>query len=144
MSFRLHILLVEDSTSDLVLAQDVFSLHQDRIHLTMRTSAADALAYLNDPASPRTDVILMDLHLPGMSGLEALAAIKHSPELSAVPVILMSGTGDPAQVRQAYALHASAFLAKDIRFPQQLTAFLKFWLQARVPAQATNSGSEQT
>lgn len=133
MSSRLHILLVEDSTSDLMLAQDVFDLYQDRVQLTTRTTANDALVYLNDPTSPRPDVVLMDLHLPGMDGLAALAMIKATPDLGALPVVLMSADGNPSQVRRAYALHASAFLEKDARFPQQLTAFLQFWLQARVP-----------
>ncbi|MFC4425030.1 response regulator [Deinococcus navajonensis] len=144
MPARLHVLLIEDSTGDLALAQEVFSLHQDRVQLTTLTTGEAALAALHDPQMSRPDVILSDLHLPGISGLELLSQVKADPALTAIPVVLMSGDADPSFVTSAYRNRASAFLDKGQRFAQQLTAFLLFWLQASVPSAAAQDDLNDT
>ncbi|GGK35306.1 response regulator [Deinococcus malanensis] len=129
---RLHLLLVEDSTADLFLAQEVFEAHKDRLLVTTHQNGADAVAFLKQPPERLPDVVLMDLHMPGLNGIDVLKIIKADPALAHLPVVLMSGSAKPAEVVEAYQLQASAFLIKAPGFPQQMTAFVTYWLQAQV------------
>ena len=86
----------------------------------------DALAYLRrEPkyaGHAYPDLIFLDLHLPKKSGLEVLAEIKANPKLCAIPIVVVSGSTDPGEVRQAYELHASCYVRK----PDNLDDFLRF------------------
>ena len=71
---------------------------------------------------PHPDVIFLDLHLPKKSGLEVLAEIKGSGRLSVTPVVVVSGSENPNEIREAYELHASCYIRK----PDDLHEFLRF------------------
>jgi CheY-like chemotaxis protein len=62
--------------------------------------------------APRPALILLDLHLPGMGGLDILIQIKTDPDLAIIPVIVLSASGDPADITRAYARHANAYITK--------------------------------
>jgi chemotaxis family two-component system response regulator Rcp1 len=68
------------------------------------------------------DLIFLDLHLPKKSGLEVLAELKATPKLTATPVVVVSGSADPDEIREAYELHASCYVRK----PDDLDEFLQF------------------
>jgi CheY-like chemotaxis protein len=74
------------------------------------------------PTTRNPDLIFLDLHLPKKSGLEVLAEIKANPRLTITPVVVVSGSGDPHEIREAYELHASCYVRK----PDDLHNFLKF------------------
>ena len=71
---------------------------------------------------PHPDIIFLDLHLPKKSGLEVLKEIKATERLQAIPVVVISGSDDPREVREAYELHASCYIRK----PNDLHQFLRF------------------
>ncbi|MFL6449000.1 MAG: response regulator [Bryobacteraceae bacterium] len=71
---------------------------------------------------PHPDIIFLDLHLPKKSGLEVLKEIKANEQLRATPVVVVSGSDDPHEVREAYELHASCYIRK----PNDLHQFLRF------------------
>lgn len=68
------------------------------------------------------DLICLDLHLPKKPGLQVLAEIKSDPKLKITPVLVISGSDDPAEIREAYELHASCYIRK----PDDLDKFLYF------------------
>jgi CheY-like chemotaxis protein len=86
----------------------------------------EALAYLRaesrPPSQPYPDIIFLDLHLPRRSGLDILEHIKGDPKLSLTPVVVISGSENPREVREAYRLHASCYVRK----PDDLAQFLHF------------------
>jgi two-component system, chemotaxis family, response regulator Rcp1 len=86
----------------------------------------EALAYLRREnryaGRPYPDLIFLDLHLPKKSGLQVLAEIKANPKLTATPVVVVSGSANPKEIREAYELHASCYVRK----PEDLDAFLRF------------------
>lgn len=96
----LEILLVEDEGSDVLLAR----LALERCALPCRVQVAwdglDALSLLHrEPPhqqAPPPDLILLDLHLPRMDGVQLLAALQHEPEMSGVPVVVL--TTSPADL----------------------------------------------
>lgn len=133
---RLRVLLVDDGPADRELAREVFDHHCAHVLMTTCASGEQALAMLQDPDTMRPDVILLDLNMPGLSGLDVLEVLKRHAGLSVIPVVIPSNSSHPWEVERAYALHASSFLIKQVdfgRFVQQIDAFVAFWREARVP-----------
>ena len=71
---------------------------------------------------PLPDLIFLNLSLAKLSGLEVLKAIKSSPDLRHIPIVVASGTDDPEIVRAVYSLNGNCFIRK----PNELTQFLRF------------------
>lgn len=64
--------------------------------------------------SPRPRLVLLDLNLPGLSGLEVLAEIKGDDEFTTIPVVILSSSRHPADVERSYGLHANAYIVKPV------------------------------
>ncbi len=123
---KLDILIVENDPATARLTKEAFCEAGLRDGVRSVPDGDEALAYLRreDKYSkhPHPDMIFLDLHLPKKSGLEVLAEIKENPRLRITPVVVVSGSADPKEVREAYELHASCYIRK----PDDLHQFLKF------------------
>lgn len=123
---QLDVLIVENDPAAAYLTKEAFR-EAGLLHaITSVPNGDDALAYLrregNHKFKPHPDLIFLDLHLPKKSGLEVLAELKSNPRLAVTPVVVVSGSDDPREVREAYALHASCYIRK----PNDLHQFLYF------------------
>ncbi len=123
---KLDILLIENDPAAARLTKEAFR-EAGLMHGVRSVPDGDeALAYLRREDKyadhPYPDVIFLDLHLPKKSGLEVLAEIKGNPRLLVTPVVVVSGSADPHEIREAYELHASCYVRK----PDDLHNFLKF------------------
>ncbi|MFC5848222.1 response regulator [Deinococcus petrolearius] len=133
----LRVLLVDDNPEDILLAREVFQEHEARVDLTTCESALDALEHLRRHAGAARlpDVVLLDINMPGMSGFELLRAIKEDAGLSHIPVVMLTTSGHPRDVQQAYTLHASSYLMKSENFQgfmEQIDAFVTYWQRNRL------------
>lgn len=123
---RLDVLIVENDPAAARLTKEAF--REAGLMQTVRSVADgdEALAYLRHESKfkdhPHPDVIFLDLHLPRKSGLEVLHEIKTNPKLKVTPVVVVSGSADPKEIREAYELHASCYIRK----PDDLHHFLHF------------------
>lgn len=134
MPDRLCFLLVDDNPADLLLAREVFD-HHEQVDLMTRGSGADCLLYLRDPHSHKPDVVVLDLNMPGLSGFDVLKTMKDDPALMHIPVVILSTSGDPRDVTQAYSLHASSYMVKSVNFTEfmnQIQVFLDYWKGCRL------------
>lgn len=143
----IEILLVEDSAADAELTRELLSRSRARHQVQWVRDGIEALARLRAmPAaasdahrgSPsRPDLILLDLNLPRMSGLELLTELKRDPRLAPIPVIVLTMSRLDDDVRDAYARQAAAFVTKPVelkRFARVIEALDAFWLDAaRLP-----------
>jgi CheY-like chemotaxis protein len=123
---KLDILIIENDQAAALLTKEAFR-EAGLTELVYSVPDGDeALAYLRRKEQyanrPYPDLILLDLHLPKKSGLEVLEELKQSPTLKSTPVIVISGSSNPRDVRKAYELHASCFIRK----PDDLYEFLQF------------------
>ena len=123
---QIEILVVESNPADTFLTSEAFKAAGLTSGFTSVTCGEDALNYVHkqgEYANVTTpDVIFLDLSLPGVTGLEVLKAIKTTPHLMHIPVVVASGSEDPEHVRAVYALNGNCFMRK----PDDLTQFLKF------------------
>jgi two-component system, chemotaxis family, response regulator Rcp1 len=123
---KLDILLIENDPAAARLTKEAFREAGLTEGVRSVPDGEEALACLRREEKyadhPHPDVIFLDLHLPKMSGLEVLAEIKQNPRLTVTPVVVVSGSADPYEIREAYELHASCYVRK----PDDLHNFLKF------------------
>ena len=136
---QLTMLLVEDNPRDVRLTQRAFARADLPHDLRVVRDGDEALAYLNreenykDPqTSPRPDLILLDLNLPRMSGHELLNVLKQDQRFRQIPVIVLTTSGRPDDVRLAYEAGANAYILKPVefaRFTEVMEHLGKFWLE---------------
>lgn len=134
----LTILHVEDNEDHAALVNRILTEYcvANDIHLINNGQAA--LDYLfrrgeySDPAaSPRPHLILLDLRLPKVDGLEVLKAIKANEELATIPVVVLTSSEAEADLLGAYKKHVNSYLVKPLSFKEfaQMMAQLGFyWL----------------
>ena len=124
-SARQHtVLYVEDNPANLRLVQEIVRFRPD----LRLVSAPDGHFGLSLARSQRPDVILMDLNLPGLSGLEVLAQLRREPETARIPAIAVSANAMPADIDRALAAGFARYLTKPIdigQFNEAIDAMLE-------------------
>ncbi|MFC3833643.1 MULTISPECIES: response regulator [Deinococcus] len=129
-------LLVDDSTHDLELAELVFADHSDFTVLRTQSSSRAALDMLRAPSAELPDVVMLDVQMPGMSGLDLLQAIRAEPRLQTLPVVMLALAPSPTDVKAAYALHANSYLVKARTyegFTRQMGHVIHYWYHSLLP-----------
>lgn len=121
----LLILLVEDEPAHAEIVKrnfEGFRMANRLIHVSDGQAALDYLYHrdeFSDPeTSPRPSLILLDLRLPKVDGLEILKAVKTDPELSRIPVVVLTTSSAEADLVKAYDFHANSYLVKPVDFTQ--------------------------
>jgi two-component system, chemotaxis family, response regulator Rcp1 len=135
----MNILLVEDNPADARLMQEAFAESAIPAQLHWLPTGEAALARLRQSSqhsqAANIDLVLLDLNLPGLRGIEVLAEIKGDPALLRTPVLVYSSSQSRQDVLEAYGHHANAYLIKPDDFEQCLAwvAMLqRYWLGTAV------------
>ncbi len=123
---QIEILVVEANPADTLLTEMAFKAAGLTSGFRSVSDGQDALAYVHKEGKyanvPTPDLIFLDLSLPKKAGLEVLKAIKTTPHLMHIPIVVASGSEDPEHIRAVYALNGNCFMRK----PSDLTQFLRF------------------
>lgn len=132
------IMLIEDDPDHAELIIRSTEKHPIRNQILHFVDGQSALDYLlrrdrfSDPAfNPRPHVILLDLHLPGINGIDILRAIKESDELKSIPVIMLTTSAAEHDMRCAYDHHANSYLVKPLgaeEFKELMDVLYFYWL----------------
>jgi len=123
-NFReIDILLVEDNPTDLELALHTFKQHgfAHRVEVARDGAEALALVFGSDSGQPRVRaprVILLDLHLPKISGLEVLQRLKADPQTRPIPVVVLTSSRENNDLTEAYRLGANSYIVKPVDFEE--------------------------
>lgn len=116
----IEILMVEDSPSDTMLAREAFRDAKVLNTLHCVEDGVQALEFLRRQAPytsvPRPDLILLDLSLPRMSGLDVLAAIKADDDLRAIPVVMLTTSKADEDIIKAYNRQVNCYIVKPVEF----------------------------
>jgi len=115
-----RILMVDDSPADRASVRIAFEQAGFGIDLSFAENTTQAMGLLRDGARPQghalPHLVLLDIHMPGGSGLDLLAAMKKDKSLCEIPVWMLSGTNNRRDIRAAYRRHASGFFRKPDDF----------------------------
>lgn len=134
----IEILLVEDNPGDVQLTKEAFLEGKIRNNMTVMRDGVEAFEYLKNQQSARPDIILLDLNLPRMGGLEVLSKIKDDPDLRVIPVVILTTSQDEADVARSYRSHANCYITKPVdfeKFMQVVRSLEDFWLTVvRLPS----------
>ncbi len=134
----LNILLVEDDASHAELVIEGLRGHRVANRIFLVTTGKEALDYLfrendySDPeSSPRPHIILLDLRLPKVDGLEVLKRIKEAELLHSIPVVVLTSSDADLDIQRAYELSANSYLVKPVNFldfTKMLETLGYYWL----------------
>lgn len=132
------ILLVEDDEAHAEIVRRNFEtcrMANRLVHVTDGQAALDYLyrrnGYADPLASPRPGVVLLDLRLPKVDGMDVLKTVKADPDLGLIPVVILTTSKAEADMVQAYGLRANSYLVKPVdfaHFTQLMETFGYYWL----------------
>jgi two-component system, chemotaxis family, response regulator Rcp1 len=130
------ILLVEDNDNDAELTKLGFAQSKLPAELHHVTDGEQCMQFLRKEKPhtnmPTPDLVLLDLHMPRMSGLEVLAAIGREENLMHLPVIVLTTSDAPSDVQAAYRLRCSSYIVKPVgftAFAKTIEAVVTYWLR---------------
>ena len=130
---------VEDNPGDVRLLREVLTPQGCTLHVA--SDGVDALQFLTRrppyQGVPRPDLVVLDLDLPKLPGLELLDRVKTDDHLKTVPVVVLSSSENPDDVARAYRRHANAYLVKPGNLDEYETLVERleaFWLHAVKPS----------
>jgi len=131
----IDILLVEDNAGDARLLRELLLETNKTVRLHVVTDGLEAMAFLRYQGphldAPRPDLILLDLSMPEMDGLEVLAQVKADPWLRTIPIIVLTASQAEPDIVRSYKLMASCYLAKPgewKEFESLVRSLNDFWL----------------
>ena len=130
------ILLVEDDSVD---AMTVKRAMRD-LHVTNSVmhsvNGEEALKYLSDPNREKPFVILLDLNMPKMSGIEFLKIVKSNANLKMIPVIILTTSKEKQDVLDSFELGAAGYMIKPVdyaKFVEVLSTVMLYWSASEMP-----------
>lgn len=138
-----RILLVDDSARDTELALDALQQYRLANEVVTLRDGAEALDYLyrRGEYASRTDadpaVVLLDLKMPRVNGLEVLRQLKADPKLKSIPVVMMTSSREDQDLIDSYALGVNAYVVKPLSFHEFIEAIKvlgAFWVVLNEPA----------
>ena len=138
----INILLVEDDEVDVMNVRRAFKKGGVSNPLFVASNGLEALDMLKSQRGQRPVVplerrlILLDLNMPKMGGIEFLQVLRADPDLKATPVVVLTTSGEDCDRVQAYNLNVAGYLLKPVTFEpfvQTMTALNHYWSLCEMP-----------
>ena len=145
-----YILLADDNANDLELTRRALEQHKLVNEIEVVRDGAEALDFLYRRGSfssrPEVDplVVLLDIKMPRVDGIEVLRAMKSDPHFQRIPVVMLTSSRQGPDVDECYRLGANAYVVKPVDFAQFADAVKtigKFWAVLNEPRLANGLGS---
>lgn len=127
------ILLIEDNPLDIDLTKRAFKKRHFINPITVARDGEEALAFIEkwEKEEPLPLIILLDLKLPKVHGLEVLRHLKVHDDFRVIPVIVLTSSSDDSDIKTAYELGASSYIVKPVDFDKFLKVVTNieiYWL----------------
>jgi CheY-like chemotaxis protein len=132
---RAVVLLAEDNDADVELTQISIQQTGRDIDLHVVRDGEQCMGFLlklgafHDAPTPH--LVLLDLHMPRMNGLEVLASINSRPALRSIPVVVLTTSNNSSDIREAYARSCCGYVVKPmgfLEFSRAIESLLAYWL----------------
>lgn len=112
------ILLVEDDEVDQMTVKRALKDIHITNHLDIKGDGEEALEFLKDDRNQKPGIILLDLNMPRMNGIEFLSVIKKDPELMRIPVVVLTTSVEEQDKVNSYNLGVSGYMLKPVDYSQ--------------------------
>jgi CheY-like chemotaxis protein len=133
----LNILLVEDDQVDVMNVRRAFERNRIANPLFVAGDGLEALEMLRNGRVPDSRrIVLLDLNMPRMSGIEFLRELRRDPVLMHTPVVILTTSNDDRDKIEAYNLNVAGYLVKPvtfINFVELMAALNKYWTLVELP-----------
>jgi CheY-like chemotaxis protein len=133
----LNILLVEDDEVDVMNVERAFERNKMKSPLFVAGNGLEALALLRSNKVPKERrLILLDLNMPKMNGIEFLEELRRDPELSSTPVVVLTTSNDDQDKLDAFSLNVAGYLLKPVTFSsfcERMATLDKYWALVEMP-----------
>jgi len=134
---ELNILLVDDDEVDVMTVKRAFSKANIANKLFVATDGIEALGMLRaDGVPPQRRLMLLDLNMPRMNGIEVLREIRADPALQALTVIVLTTSNEDRDRVEAYRLNVAGYLLKPVTFhafADVMVTLNKYWTLMEMP-----------
>ena len=139
---KIHILLVEDDEVDVMNVQRAFKKSNILNPLYMAANGLEALAVLRgqsqiEPAMPQARrLILLDLNMPRMNGIEFLRELRQDESLRSIPVIVLTTSNEDRDKVEAYNLNVAGYILKPVTFSnfvEVMATLNRYWMLSEIP-----------
>ena len=136
MNNKRLILIIEDDRIDTTTLKRAFKANHITHRLLFAADGEDALEYLNGPGNEKPGIILLDLNLPKMNGLEFLRIVKQDVSLRKIPVVILTTSHEEQDKINSFDLGASGYILKSVGFTK-LVKIVKiinqYWALCELP-----------
>ncbi len=137
----IKILLIEDNPDDVELTLMAFKKHNLANHITVARDGAEALDIIfqhgkESAEGLRPDLILLDLKLPKVDGMEVLKQIKENSKTKVIPVIILTSSKEENDLAESYLLGANSYIRKPVNFEKFIGVVMQlglYWLLINEP-----------
>ena len=134
------IVLVEDNPDDQALTLRALKKNGIANEIVLLSDGVEALDFLLSPANPLPQLVLLDLKLPKIDGMEVLRRIRSEPRTALLPVVILTSSNEDRDLIEGYRLGANSYVRKPVDFNQFSEAVRQlglYWLVLNQPAPAT-------
>jgi CheY-like chemotaxis protein len=133
----LNILLAEDDEVDVMNVRRAFEKNHMQHSLFVAGNGIEALEMLRDGTVPKDRrLILLDLNMPKMNGIEFLEALRADPELSSTPVVVLTTSNDDQDKIDAFNLNVAGYMLKPVTFNsfcERMATLDEYWALVEMP-----------
>ena len=132
-----NILLVEDDEVDVMNVRRAFKKNNIANPLHVASNGIEALELLRGPAMPRDRrLVLLDLNMPRMNGIEFLRELRADPALRPTPVVVLTTSNEERDRVEAYNLNVAGYIVKPVtlmNFVETMATLNKYWTLCELP-----------
>ncbi|MEO9804885.1 MAG: response regulator [Reichenbachiella sp.] len=131
MKNTLPILLVEDDKVDQMTVKRVLKYLNSENPLVIRQNGLEALEYLNDRENDCPGLILLDLNMPKMNGIEFLKEVKNNLKLRLIPIVVMTTSKEEKDRLASFGQNVAGYMVKPVdylQFLQVMETIYNYWL----------------
>lgn len=135
------VLLIDDDEVDVMTVKRAFKKNNITSPLYVAANGIEALALLRSNELPKLlpgqrRLILLDLNMPKMGGIEFLGELRADPELRAIPVIVLTTSNEDKDKVEAYNLNVAGYIIKPVtfsKFVEAMATLNKYWMLSEMP-----------
>lgn len=110
------ILIIDDDPDDRLLMRRAIEQTIKNVFVIEAQNAPEALKWLlQDSKQSKFDLVLLDMNMPGINGLEMITSIRSTTHTQSIPIVMISTSGNPEHVKESYARGANSYIVKPVK-----------------------------